>query len=96
MEARVSAGVDAARAAADVARYQKEEQEVQAKARALEQARDAASKHGAPLGFAIASLQISIALASVCLITKRRLLWGASGLLGIVGFGYLLWGLYGV
>ena len=35
--------------------------------------------------FAIASLQISIALASVCLITKRKLLWGAAGLLGIVG-----------
>ncbi len=96
MEARSATGVDAVRATADIARYQKEEIEVQAKAKTFEQLRDEASKHGAPLGFAIASLQISIALASVCLITKRKLLWGASGLLGIVGFAYLIWGLYGV
>ena len=96
MEARGASGADAARAAADIARYKNEEKELQAKAKSFEQARDAASKHGAPLGFAIASLQISIALASVCLITKRKLLWGAAGLLGIVGFTYLLWGLYGV
>jgi hypothetical protein len=96
MEARSASGADASRALTDIARYQKEEQALQAKARAFEQARDAASRHGAPLGFAIASLQISIALASVCLITKRKLLWSAAGLLGIVGFAYLLWGLYGV
>ncbi len=96
MEAHSESGADAARALADVARYQSEEKELQAKARAFEQARDAASKHGAPLGFAIASLQISIALASVCLITKRKMLWGAAGLLGFVGIAYLIWGLYGV
>jgi hypothetical protein len=96
MEARGASGADAAHALADITRYKNEEKELQAKARAFEQARDAASKHSAPLGFAIASLQISIALASVCLITKRKLLWGAAGLLGLVGIAYLVWGLYGV
>ena len=38
------------------------------------------AKHGPPMGFGIASLQIAIALASVCLITKRRSLWAASAL----------------
>jgi hypothetical protein len=96
IEARTSTGPAALAAKADAERYAREEKELQIKAKAHEQARDAASKHGAPLGFAIASLQVSIALASVCLITKRKLLWLASGLLGMVGFAYLMYGLYGV
>ena len=66
---------------------------VEAKAQGLEAARDEAARHGPPLGFAIASLQISIALASVCLITKRKGLWAAAGVLGLVGIGYLVYGL---
>jgi hypothetical protein len=56
--------------------------------------RDEAAKHGAPLGTAIASLQIAIALASVCMITKRKSLWAASGFLGIAGLLYLIYGLF--
>ena len=84
----------AAKANADVARYAVEEKEVEAKAEGLEAARDAAGRHGPPLGFAIASLQIAIALASVCLITKRKGLWAASALLGSLGIGYLVYGLF--
>jgi len=90
-------GADArlvAKATADVARYASEEKGVEAKANALELARDAAGRHGPPLGFAIASLQISIALASVCLITKRKGLWAAAGALGALGVCYLVYGLY--
>jgi hypothetical protein len=65
-------------------------------AKSFEQIRDAMSRHGAPLGFAIASLQIAIALASVALITKRKILWGASTILGTVGIAYLFYGLFGV
>jgi Domain of unknown function (DUF4337) len=94
VEAHGGTGEVAARAAADVARYASEENDVQRKAQALEAARDVAARHGPPLGFAIASLQISIALASVCLITKRKPLWAASGVLGTIGIGYLVYGLY--
>jgi hypothetical protein len=94
LEAHGASGEAATRATADVARYEKEEPEVQAHANALEATRDAAAKHGPPLGFAIASLQISIALASVCLITKRKPLWAASGILGSIGIAYLIYGLY--
>ena len=94
MEARTISGAESARAAADVVRYQKEQLELQAQAKTFEGARDEASRHGAPLGFAIASLQIAIALASVCLITKKKPLWGASSLLGLVGVLYLIFGLY--
>ena len=96
METRGATGEMAVRAAADVERYRHEEAELQAQARSLEAARDQAARHGPPLGFAIASLQISIALASVCLITKRRPLWLAAGILGSVGLAYLGYGLWGV
>jgi hypothetical protein len=75
-------------------RYRTEEKDVEAKAMSLEAARDEAARHGRPLGFSIASLQISIALASVCLITKRKGLWGASAALGALGIAYLVYGLY--
>ena len=94
MEARQAPAADAARAAADIERYRADENDLMAKAKGLEAARDAAAKHGPPLGFAITALQIAIALASICLITKRKLLWGISGLLGAVGAGYLIYGLY--
>jgi len=84
----------ASKAAADVQRYQTDLKELQAKAEALEAARDRMAKHGPPLGFAIASLQISIALASVCLLTKRKPLWAVSGVIGAIGVGYLIYGLY--
>jgi hypothetical protein len=94
LESRGSTGEEAARAASDAVRYRGEEKDLQAKAEGLEAQRDAAAKNGPPLGFAIACLQIAIALASVCLITKRKLLWAASGLLGAIGVLYLSFGLY--
>jgi len=94
LEARGGDAALGAEAAADVARYKGELVNLESKAHALEAQRDDAAKHGPYLGFAIASLQISIALASVCLITKRKMLWGASGLLGVVGIGWLVYGLY--
>jgi hypothetical protein len=96
-ELEAHGGGDAARsakAAADVVRYSGELADLEARAHAMEARRDDAAKHGPPLGFAIASLQISIALASVCLITKRKILWAASGLLGAVGAVYLVHGLF--
>jgi hypothetical protein len=94
LEARGADSALAAKAGEDVRRYGAEEKTVEAKAMSLEAERDEAARHGPPLGFGIASLQISIALASVCLITKRKGLWAASGLLGLVGIGYVVYGLY--
>jgi hypothetical protein len=94
METRGATGPEAARAEADVVRYRADEKDLQTKAERLEAERDDAAKHGPPLGFSITCLQIAIALASVCLITKRRLLWGASALLGAIGVFYLFYGLY--
>ncbi|HSS40487.1 MAG TPA: DUF4337 domain-containing protein [Polyangia bacterium] len=94
MEARGATGDAAAAAAADVARYKAEEKDLLEKAQRLESMRDGMAKHGPPMGFGIASLQIAIALASVCLITKRKSLWGVSALLGAMGITYVVYGLY--
>ena len=94
VEAHSAVAEVAAKSAADVERYQGELKDLQAKAEGLEAGRDKMAKHGPPLGFAIASLQIAIALASVCLLTKRKPLWGASAVLGLVGLSYLIYGLY--
>jgi hypothetical protein len=96
MEARRASGAEAARAAVEATRYRAEEKELRARAQRLEAERDAAVRHGPPLGFSVASLQIAIAIAALCLITRRRMLWAASGILGVLGVGYLLYGIYGV
>ncbi|HVV51774.1 MAG TPA: DUF4337 domain-containing protein [Polyangia bacterium] len=92
LEARQSTGAQAAAAQADVARYKKDQADAQARAKTLEADRDGFARHGPHMGFGIALLQIAIALASVCLLTKRRWLWAASGLLGALGIAYLIHG----
>src|SRR5689334_7916108 len=62
MEARTLTGDEAKRAAADGERYKSEEKDLHAEANSLEKEREEAAKHGKPLGFSIASLQIAIAL----------------------------------
>lgn len=75
-------------------KYQTEQDDIQQEAKRFEANRDEAAKHGPPLGSGIAALQIAIALASVCLITKRKSLWAASAALGAVGVCYLVYGLF--
>jgi hypothetical protein len=95
MESRNATAPEAQeRARAAVERYRSEEADIKKEAQGFEAERDGAAKHGPPLGFGIACLQIAIAIASVCLITKKRLLWAASGFLGVVGVSYVIYGLY--
>ena len=70
---------------AKVAKYESEKAEIKQKAEQLEKERDAAraaatsaSEHGGGMGLAIAIFQISIALASICMVTKKRPLWYVS------------------
>jgi hypothetical protein len=67
---------------AKVSKYDSEKAEIKQKAEQLEKERDAAraaatsaSEHGGGMGLAIAIFQISIALASICMVTKKRPLW---------------------
>jgi hypothetical protein len=94
MEARVGSQETQAEAKQRADRYQQEQDDIQKKAKAYEADRDESAKHGPPLGSGIAALQIAIALASVCMITKRKSMWLASGCLGAGGLLYLIYGLF--
>jgi hypothetical protein len=96
MEARRASGAEAARATVEATRYRAEEKQLQTRAQHLESERDAAVRHGPPLGTSIASLQIAIAIAALSLVTRRKMLWAASGIFGVLGVGYLFYGLYAV
>lgn len=59
-------------------RYDAEKAEIKAKAEALEHVRDDAGVRGGKLGLAISLFSVSIAVASVCIVTKKKPLWFAS------------------
>jgi hypothetical protein len=94
MESRLGSPDAQADAKKRAERYQQEQDDIGRQAKATEADRDEAARHGPPLGTAIAALQIAIALASVCLITKRKAMWLAAGLLGGGGLAYLIYGLF--
>lgn len=83
------------KAEGNVAKYEKDKDEISDKAKAYETARDAATEHGKPMGYAVILLQVAIVLSSVAGLMKRKLLWQLAlpfGLLGMVLFadGFLL------
>jgi hypothetical protein len=73
---------------AKIAKYEKDKKEIQEAAQTLEKQRDEsraaadlASRHGSGMGLAVSIFQISIAMGSICLVTKRKPLWYLSLLL---------------
>lgn len=65
-----------------IEKYEKEKKDIQEEAKRLEKLRDdlrgaatLASKKGGGMGLAVSIFQISIALGSICLVTKRKQLW---------------------
>ncbi len=86
--------------AEDEARYTKEQDAIQAKAHALEKERDAKSleadkllHHHHRFAEAVAFLQVGIALGAVAALTKSRMAWWGSLLLGLIGGGLFGYGL---
>lgn len=78
----------------DAARYKAEQQETSALAKRLEGERDEAARHSGPLGNGIAALQIAIALGSICVLTKKKPLFYASGAVGALGAVLVAYGLF--
>ena len=71
-----------------VATYKKEQKDIEAKAHDLEAKRDAtrvsatiASGKGGKMGLAISFFSVAVALASICLVTKKKPLWFAAMIL---------------
>jgi hypothetical protein len=62
----------------------KEAKELEAKRDEAQAAATESSKRGSAMGSAVAIFQISIALGSICLVTKRKSLWYLSLLLAVI------------
>ena len=74
---------------AKIAEYEKKKADIQAQAKALEDKRDFATHMGGRLGPAGSCFTISIAIASICLVTKKKPWWLLS--LALAGLGILFW-----
>ena len=79
---------------AESEKLKKQMKELQVKARVLEEERDVAGRKDGPLSNGVAALQVAIALASVCLIVKRKILWAAAGVFGVTGIYFVMRGLF--
>ncbi len=76
--------------AAKIEKYEKEKKDIQEEAKKFEKLRDdlraaatLASKKGGGMGLAVSIFQISIAMGSICLVTKRKQLWYLALLLAL-------------
>jgi hypothetical protein len=91
---------DSLRAQAE--RYAHEQADIQTEARKLEAERDAKSHDADVLlaqhhhyAFAVALLQVAIALGAVAALTRRRAAFGFSIVAGLAGAGVALWAAFG-
>jgi hypothetical protein len=83
--------VDAVRSSEErVDKYEKEKNEIQKQAQALEALRDDASRHGKPFGFAVIFFQVAILLSSVAGLFKRRVVWYLALPIGAIGVVYFV------
>jgi hypothetical protein len=83
-----------------LARYEKEQEEIREKAHELERERDAKVKESQHLlhghhGFAnaVALFQVAIALGAVAALTRSRVVWAGSIVVGLGGASLLAWAL---
>jgi hypothetical protein len=78
--------------AAKIAKYEAEKKQIKEEAEKFEKMRDTARKEaaeaarlGGGMGSAVALFQISIALGSICLLTKKKTIWYLSMAVGFFG-----------
>jgi lactam utilization protein B len=77
-----------------ITKYDQEKAEITKEAKAFEQARDDAQKHGALFGLAVIFLQIAILLSSIAALLKKRLVWLLGLAVGAVGVLYFANGFF--
>ena len=83
-------------------RYAEEQHGIQEKARELEKQRDEKSTEADHLmhhhhfyAYSVALLQVAIALGAVAALTRKRLAWVGSTVLGLAGLGVFAWAFLG-
>jgi hypothetical protein len=78
----------------EIARYDKEKQEIKSDAERLVQEQETLKNHNAAFSTAVMLLQIAIMLSAVGALIKRKLLWFCGMVIGGAGLVYLLNGFY--
>jgi hypothetical protein len=86
---------------AKVDKYDKDKADITALAKKYEEARDAARKnativaeHSKQMGLAITFFQVAIALGAMCLIVKKKPLWIASMIFGVLAVAQMVYVLF--
>jgi hypothetical protein len=86
---------------AKVDKYDKDKAEITALAKQFEAARDAAreraavvAEHSKGMGLSITLFQVAIALGAMCLIVKKKPLWFAAMVFGLLAVGQMVYVLY--
>ncbi len=73
-----------------IAEYEKKKADWAAKAAKFEKTRDESSRKGGFMGTAISFFAVSIAMASTCLVTKKKPLWFLAMALALAGLGEMI------
>jgi hypothetical protein len=76
----------------DIARYEKEKEEIKKTAKEAEKESEAHLNKHVPLATAVTCFQIAIAISAIAILTRRKRLWFAGLLLTAVGIVFLLLG----
>lgn len=73
-----------------IRRYGQERQDIEAKAKALEQLRDDAQRHSQAFGIAVIFFQVAILVSSIAGLFKRKGIWLCALPVGLVGVLYFV------
>ena len=77
----------------DIARYEKEKEEIKKTAEEAEQASEAHLNKHVPLASAVTAFQIAIAISAIAILTRRKKLWYAGMLLSLIGIVFFIVGI---
>jgi len=77
----------------DIARYEKEREEIKKSAQEAERESEAHLNKHVPLATAVTAFQIAIAISAIAILTRRKKLWFGGLLLTIIGIVFLILGI---
>lgn len=78
----------------DIARYDKEKEEIKKQAEEDEKASEAHLAKHVPLSSAVTAFQIAIAISAIAVLTRRKILWYAGLVLTAAGVIFLMLGIF--
>ena len=73
-----------------IKKYDEEKEQINKEAKNFENVRDESKIHSERFGMAVIFLQVSILLSSISALTKKKMLWGISFIIGAIGIVYFI------